>query len=94
MGRPCTTAQAMLNKKHMSCFAGHQQGRQIAYARRADGTEITGIIAGSCYEHNEDYLNMQSNNHWRGVYMLHEVKDGSFDEMAVSLNYLKRTYGE
>jgi len=94
MGRPCSTAQAMLNKKHMSCFAGHQQGRQIAYARRADGTEITGIIAGSCYEHDEDYLNLQSNAHWRGVYMLHEVKDGSFDEMAVSLNYLKRTYGE
>ena len=94
MGRPCTTAQAMLNKKHMSCFAGHQQGRQIAYARRADGTEITGIIAGSCYEHDEDYLNMQSNNHWRGVYMLHEATDGSFDEMAVSLDYLKRTYGE
>ena len=92
MGRPCTTAQAMLNKKHMSCFAGHQQGRQIAYARRADGTEITGIIAGSCYEHDEDYLNMQSNNHWRGVYMLHEVNEGSFDEMAVSLDYLKRTY--
>ena len=68
------------------------QGRQIAYARRADGTEITGIIAGSCYEHDEDYLNMQSNNHWRGVYMLHEVNNGSFDEMAVSLDYLKRTY--
>jgi len=92
MGRPVTSAQALINKKHMSCFAGHQQGRQIAYSRRADGKEITAIIAGSCYEHNEDYLNSQGNQHWRGIYMLHEVDDGSFDEMAVSLNYLRKQY--
>jgi hypothetical protein len=77
----------------MSCFAGHQQGRQIAYARKADGSEITAIIAGSCYEHDEEYLSSQGNNHWRGFYVLHEVKNGSFDEMAVSLNYINMKYG-
>jgi len=92
MGRPVTSAQALINKKHMSCFAGHQQGRQIAYARKADGTEITCIIAGSCYLHNEDYLSSQGNNHWRGIYMLHEVDNGAFDEMAVSLRYLMKEY--
>ena len=93
MGRPVTSANSLLTRKHMSCFAGHQQGRQIAYARRADGREITAIIAGSCYEHNEDYLNHQGNQHWRGFYMLHEVDDGAFDEMAVSLNYVNSKYG-
>jgi len=34
-----------------------------------------------------------ANRHWRGMYMLHEVKDGSFDEMAVSINFLKRKFG-
>lgn len=92
LGRPVTTAQMLITKKHMSCFAGHQQGRQIAYGRRADGKEMTTIIAGSCYEHNEDYMGPQGNEHWRGMYMLHEVNDGSFDEMAVSLDYLRRTY--
>jgi hypothetical protein len=92
MGRPITTANALLNKKHMSCFAGHQQGRQIAYARRADGKEMTAIICGSCYEHDEDYLGAQGNQHFRGAYMLHEVDDGSFDEMAVSLRYLKENH--
>jgi hypothetical protein len=48
MGRPICSAQALLTKKHMSCFAGHQQGRQIAYGKRADGTEMTSIICGSC----------------------------------------------
>lgn len=92
MGRPITTAQALLTKKHMSCFAGHQQGRQIAYGRRADGKEMTAIICGSFYEHDEDYLGPQGNQHFRGCYMLHEVNDGAFDEMAISLKYLKNNY--
>ena len=94
LGRPVTSAQMLVTKKHMSCFAGHQQGRQIAYARRADGKEMTAIIAGSCYEHDESYMGPQGNEHWRGFYMLHEVDDGAFDEMAVSINYLRRTYGQ
>lgn len=92
MGRPITTAQALLNKKHMSCFAGHQQGRQIAYGRRADGSEMTAIICGSCYEHDEDYLGPQGNQHFRGLYVLHEVHDGSFNEMAVSISYIKENH--
>lgn len=92
MGRPITTANALLTKKHMSCFAGHQQGRQIAYGRRADGKEMTAIICGSCYEHDEDYLGWQGNQHYRGVYVLHDVQDGSFDEMAVSIKYMKENY--
>jgi hypothetical protein len=94
MGRPITSARMLLTKKHMSCVAGHQQGRDIAYAQRADGRDMTAIIAGSCYLHEEPYLNPQTNNHWRGMYMLHNVKDGSFDEMAVGLGYLKEKYGK
>jgi hypothetical protein len=92
LGRPATSAQAQLNKKHMSCVAGHQQGLQIATGYRADGGLITSVIAGSCYEHNEDYLGPQGNKHWRGCLMLHEVQNGSFDLMPVSLDYLKKKY--
>lgn len=92
MGRPITRAAQLLTKLHMSCIAGHQQGRDIAYGKRADGRSITGLIAGSFYQHEEDYLNIQTNNHWRGVYVLHEVRDGEFDEMAVSMAYLKKRY--
>lgn len=93
MGRPCTTASAQLSKKHQSCIAGHQQGLQIATAHRADGARLTSIIAGSCYEHNEDYMSSQGNKHWRGLLMLHDVKDGEFDLMPVSLNFLEKKYG-
>ncbi|MDE3022311.1 MAG: hypothetical protein KGI54_10660 [Pseudomonadota bacterium] len=92
MGRPFTTAGACLSKKHMSCIAGHQQGLQIATGYKADGSLLTSIIAGSCYEHNEDYMSSQGNAHWRGFLMLHDVQDGAFDLMPVSLNYLNRKY--
>lgn len=91
-GRPATTANAQLGKKHMSCVAGHQQGLQIATAHRADGRRLTSIIAGSCYEHNEDYLGPQGNKHWRGALMFHEVNDGQFDLMPVSLDFLNKRY--
>ena len=92
MGRPCTTASAQLSKKHMSCVAGHQQGLQIATSHRADGKRLTSVIAGSCYEHNEDYMSSQGNNHFRGFLMLHDVNDGEFDLMSVSLKYLNQKY--
>lgn len=91
-GRPAATANAQLNKKHMSCIAGHQQGLQIATAHRGDGQRLTSIIAGSCYEHDEDYLGAQGNKHWRGMLMLHEVNDGQFDLMPVSLDYINKKY--
>jgi hypothetical protein len=93
MGRPVTTARALLNKKHMSCIAGHQQGRDIAYGYRADGKEMTAIINGSSYEHDEDYLNYQTNNHFRGIYLLNDVQDGSFEECPVSMKFLRARYG-
>jgi hypothetical protein len=92
LGKPCSSAQLQLNKKHMSCISGHQQGLQIATAYRADGKRLTSVIAGSCYEHDEDYMGPQGNKHWRGILMLHEVNEGEFDLMPVSLAYLKRKY--
>jgi len=95
MGRPVTTARMLLTKHHMSCVAGHQQGRDIAYGRKADGTSMTAIISGSCYEHEESYLNHQTNVHFRGLWMLYDVQpDGSFDELPLSLKYIKKKYGD
>jgi hypothetical protein len=93
MGRPASSAQAQLNRKHQSCIAGHQQGLQIATSYRADGVRLTSIIAGSCYEHNEDYLGPQGNNHFRGLLVLNDVlPTGEYDLMPVSLKYIKANY--
>ena len=93
MGRPVTNAKLLLQKKHMSCVMGHVQDRDIAFARKADGSNITGLFAGIYYNHSEDYLNPQTNGSWSGIWMLNEVNNGSFDELPISMNYLRRKYG-
>lgn len=94
MGRPASSASVLVNKLHMSCVAGHQQGKQVAYGKRADGKSICGIIAGSYYLHDESYMDQLSNRHWRGLLLLNEVEDGHFDEMFLSIEYLGRKYGK
>lgn len=91
-GRAASTAAAQLRKTNMSSIAGHQQGLQIATGSRADGARLTSVIAGSCYEHDEDYLGPQGNRHWRGILVLNDVHDGEFDMIPVSLKYLKENY--
>ncbi len=93
MGRPAASAQTLINKHHMSVIAGHQQGKQVAYGKRADGSPICAIIAGSYYLHDESYMSPLGNSHWRGLVMLNEVQDGHFDEMFLSMNYLQRKFG-
>jgi hypothetical protein len=93
MGRPIAKAASCLSTLHMSTIAGHQQGRDIAQARRADGSLMTSIISGSFYQHNERYLSPFANGHWRGTWFMHQVKDGSFDEMPLSLDFFKRKFG-
>lgn len=92
MGRPVASARALVQKKHQSCVMGHVQLDQIYSEHTANGNRITGIFAGCCYEHDEEYLGAQGNRYWRGVWMLHDVKDGEFEPMQVSLSYLRKKY--
>jgi len=94
MGRPVSSARLMLNKKHMSCVMGHVQDRDIAFAKRADGKCMTGIFVGIFYQHDETYLTPQTNGSWKGIWVLHEVDDGAFDEMPVSMGYLEAKYSD
>lgn len=92
MGRPVTTPNALITKKHMSCVMGHVQQDGIASQYRADGKRITGIFAGCCYLHDEDYMGPQGNNHFRGIWMLYDVDDGEFNALQIPLTFLKEKY--
>jgi len=94
MGRPVTNAKLLLQKKHMSCIMGHVQDRDIAFDRNASGKRMTALFAGIYYQHDEEYLNPQTNGSWSGLWMLNEVQDGAFDEMPISMTYLRRRYGK
>jgi hypothetical protein len=94
LGRPVASSRALIQKKHISCVMGHVQNFEIHTEYRADGSRITGMFSGCCYQHKEDYLGPQGNNYFRGVHMLHEVNNGEFDHMAVSLKYLESKYAD
>lgn len=46
----------------------------------------------SFYQHDEEYMGPQGNHYWRGIVFKHEVTDGRYDPMFVSLDYLLREW--
>jgi len=77
---------------------GHVQ--TLMYGLRYVGRKRQhGLVCGSCYLHDEDYKGpssyesmMSGNQHWRGVIVKHQVEEGQYDPMFVSLDYLCRRY--
>lgn len=88
LGRPALSARNLVLKKHMSCVQGHNQKMEIYNEYRADGVMLTGLFAGCCYQHDEDYLGPQGNNYFRGIHMLYDVKEGQFHCHSITLDYL------
>lgn len=70
---------------------GHVQGYDIGTKQFATGRTIRGIVAGSCYLHDEEYKGA-ANKHWRGAIVLNEVENGEFSEMPLTMDYLCRKY--
>ena len=70
---------------------GHQQVLDYGI-RFVKGKSQHALVAGACYLHDEEYKGYQGNAHWRGIIICHEVEEGSYDPMFVSLNYLCLRY--
>lgn len=81
-----------LNKIGKSFVQGHEQG--LLYGIRQFPGRLTrhGLVAGSFYLHDEHYRDAQSNGEWRGIVVLNEVVDGSYDVMPLSMQYLRGKY--
>lgn len=92
MNKPVTSAKALVAKKHQTCVMGHQQNWDLHRDVRADGTAIIGLMVGSAYTHDEDYLGPQGNTYSRQIWVLHEVNNGEFLPKPVSLDYLEKNY--
>ena len=92
LGKPCTSARVLVQKKHLSCIMGHVQKREVHYEYDAMGRKLTGIFAGIYYQHDEDYLGPQGNNTDRGLWTLYNVKEGEFSEQFIPIEYLQHKY--
>jgi hypothetical protein len=89
MGRPVTSAAALLRERQCSAIMGHVQHTDMAFHKK---TQNIAMFAGICYLHSEKYLGPQGNDTRRQIVMLHEVENGKFDPMFVSLRFLKKRY--
>lgn len=89
MGRPVSSAAALLKARGGSATMGHVQRMDVAYHPQ---TQRVGLMCGTCYLHDEPYLGPQGNVAPRQIIMKHEIEDGRYDLMAVSLNFLKKRY--
>jgi hypothetical protein len=92
-GRPYggTNVESRLKTVGHSFTMGHQQGLKWGRVDTVQGPHL-GLVAGSCYLHDEDYLGPQSVGYWRGIVVCHQVAGGSYDPMFVSLDFLCRKY--
>lgn len=75
-----------------SFVQGHEQTKKMAEVWLGNGEVRRALICGACYLHDEFYKGPQGNNHFRGIFVLNEVRDGNYDLMEVSLNFLCRKY--
>lgn len=94
-GKPLSgTASNMIKTIGNSFTMGHKQTLDVTTRfLPADGRQQWGLVAGACYLHDEDYKGKQGNHHWRGVVVKHNVKNGSYDPLFVSLDWLREEYG-
>lgn len=81
-----------LNKIGNSFVMGHQQGFLYGVRQFPGNVQKHGLVAGSFYLHDEHYRDVQSNGEWRGLVVLNEVHNGSYDIMPLSMAYLRRKY--
>lgn len=93
-GKPLAgTAANMLKTIGESFTMGHRQLLDVATRfLPASGRQQFGLIAGAGYIHEEHYKGIMGNKHWRGVIVKHRVKDGSYDPLFVSMDWLKEYY--
>ena len=93
-GRPFSgmSIDTRLKNVGFSFVQGHQQVMLTGTRSLNNGRRIRGLVCGSCYIHDEEYRGFQGNSDWRGIFVLHEVFDGDYGLMEVSLDYLCRRY--
>jgi hypothetical protein len=89
MGRPVDIGAALLRARNGSATMGHVQHCDMAIHKQ---TQHIGLFAGICYLHDEDYLGPQGNATRRQIVLKHEVENGRFDPMFVSLRFLEKRY--
>jgi hypothetical protein len=88
-GFPVSSAAALSRERQGAAIMGHSQYTDVFVHKK---TQKMAIFCGICYLHDEKFLGHQGNGTRRQILVLHEVEDGLFDPMFVSLKFLAKAY--
>jgi hypothetical protein len=85
-------ARTILDEYKMSVTVGHTPEFHYAESYRGDDKRIQCIVAGACFDHNEEYAGARNNRYWRGIVHKRNVKEGNYDFETISLERLLKEY--
>lgn len=87
------TVPNRMSKIGRSFVQGHEQGFLYGVQQYPGNVTRHGLVCGSYYTHDEEYKGRQGNGHWRGLVILNEVLDGSYNIMPLGIDYLRKRFG-
>ena len=88
------TIENKLKNLGHSFSMGPQQQKQTGEVYTCTGQRRRGLVCGRFYQDYHSYLGPQKNaQSWSGILMKHEVFQGDYDLMEVSMSYLLKEYG-
>lgn len=96
LGRPISgehAAYQLITKEFSSCTCGHSHVLSFSSKTTAQGKRINGLVAGVYQDYNSDWAGERNRLWWRGVVIKRNVESGNYDPEFVSLEQLRKYYG-
>ena len=89
--RGSPNARTQVQREQQSCTSGHKQGCSF-HIQQLQRRRNYGLMAGSFYMHECDYLSPQGTAYWRGIIMKEHVNEGEYDPTFISMDNLIASY--
>jgi len=96
MGRPIGgehPAFSLLTKQFVSCTAGHLHLADSCIRTAVDGRKVQTSIVGVYQDYDSPWAGEVNKLWWRGVLVKRNVENGTYDSQWISIDSLKREYG-
>jgi hypothetical protein len=97
MGRPVGgehPAYSLLAKHHVSCTCGHIHVKDYSVRTTVDGSRVHGLVAGVYQDYDAPWAGEVNKLWWRGVVVKRNVENGSYDPQFISIEALRKEYGQ
>ena len=97
MGRPVGgrhPCHAVLQEHYRSCVFGHIHTTDFAVRTDVSGSKIMSVCAGVFQDYDSGWAGECNKLWWRGIVVLRNVDNGSFDPQWISIDALRKEYGK